>query len=159
MQPIILCVDDQRDVLVALKRDLEPLEDKFEIVTSESASEACELLEDFDSQGRFVALAICDHIMPGKNGVRMLSELANDGRFSGMRKLLLTGLASHQDTIEAINSAKIDCYVEKPWKQDDLMSHIKRLLTHAILDAGLVHAKFAPHMDAKIVIERMRNKF
>ena len=158
MNPVILCIDDQRDVLAALKHDLACFEDKFDIVTGESAREAFELLDEFEANERMVFLIICDHIMPGKNGVMMLSELEHGGRFPIVRKLLLTGLASHQDTIEAINKAMIDCYIEKPWKQDELIGHVKCLLTRAVMDRFLDHTKFSPHMDTAIVFEHMRSR-
>ncbi len=64
-----------------------------------------------------IALIISDHVMPGKTGVELLTDVSKDGRFGFTRKVLLTGQATHTDTINAINSAGIDRYFEKPCKR------------------------------------------
>ena len=76
-----------------------------------------------------MALVISDHIMPGRSGVELLAELAADRRFAGTKKVLLTGQATHRDTIEAVNAARIDHYFEKPWDPDELLNTGRRLVT------------------------------
>ena len=124
----IVCIDDQRDVLAAVKRDLEKVAENFEIVECESAKEAEEVLEELYSEGEEVALIICDHIMPGENGIDFLARLNFEARYQKTKKIVLTGLATHQDTIRAINDAKIDIYIEKPWTHDSFSESVKKLL-------------------------------
>jgi len=127
-KPNILCVDDQREVLAAVKRELTPFSAEYEIVECESASEADEVLSDLKNENQNLALIICDHIMPGENGVDFLAKIDASDNFPNTKKVLLTGLASHQDTIKAINEAHIDHYFEKPWDSDNFVSVIKKLL-------------------------------
>lgn len=133
----ILCIDDQREILAALHKDLEDFEEHCRLIDCESSGEALEALNELDAAGQEPGLIICDHVMPGKNGIEFLIEISGDPRFSKTRKILLTGLATHQDTITAINEAHIDHYIEKPWNREDLQVSVKKLLTLFVLDAGL----------------------
>ena len=110
----IICVDDQPEVLDSVLRDLRPLNSCFRLEGVESASECRELLEEFDQDGELTGLIISDHVMPGGSGVESLGGIAKDDRFAGTRKILLTGQATHADTIQAVNDAHIDNYLEKP---------------------------------------------
>lgn len=132
----ILCVDDQREVLATLKKDLQIYEPAFSIQTTESSAEADELLDDLLNDGEQVALIICDHIMPGENGIDFLCRINADERLGKMKKILLTGLATHADTIRAINEAKINFYTEKPWDDEELFTAIKRLLREYLIESG-----------------------
>jgi two-component system chemotaxis response regulator CheY len=143
----IVCVDDQREVLAALRKDLESLRQSCDIVDCESADEVLEVLDEIDEAGGHPALIVSDHVMPGKNGVELLSEIKRDLRFPKTRKLLLTGMATHQDTINAINNANIDHYIEKPWTHDDLIPAVKILLTKYVFDTGLDYNTYLEVLD------------
>ena len=130
----IIVVEDQREVLHAITKDLTTLEDFVSVEECESAPEAHELINALESQGDYVALIISDHVMPGKTGVDFLTEVHQDEKFKGTKKILLTGLATHADTINAINKAAIDRYVSKPWKSHELLNIVKELLTDFIFE-------------------------
>ena len=154
----IICVDDQREVLAALRKDLTFFEDAFEIIDCESAAEAAEVMDEIDAEGAYVALLICDHVMPEQNGVDFLTEVQHDLRFTHTRKLLLTGLATHEDTIEAINLADIDYYVPKPWHPDKLVDKVKTLLTRYILRTGLEYQPLLPYLDQQVLYKELRSR-
>jgi two-component system chemotaxis response regulator CheY len=82
----IIYVDDQREVLSTLSKDLEVFEKYFSVEECESADEALELVNELDASGGLIALIISDHIMPGKSGVDFLIEINNDGRFGQTKK-------------------------------------------------------------------------
>ncbi|AJQ92391.1 response regulator [Gynuella sunshinyii] len=153
----IICVDDQREVLNTIAEDLKIFEQQVNIEECESAEEAQEVMEDLDSQGDLIALIISDHVMPDKTGVDFLADVKADGRFVQTKKVLLTGLATHQDTITAINQAGIDHYIEKPWKQAELQKTVRELLTHYIFNAGLDYQKYLEILDKDIVFSRLQN--
>lgn len=152
----IICIDDQREVLAALRKDLEELHEFCSIADCESADEAVELLDEIDEEGEIAALLICDHVMPGKNGVELLAEINQDLRFPKIKKLLLTGLATHQDTILAINKARIDHYIEKPWKKEDLLQQVKNLLTLFLLQSGIEYKPYLPVLDQETLYREIR---
>lgn len=157
-KPNIVCVDDQREVLATLKKDLEIFSDFFKIEYCESAEEAGELIEEIDEKGDHLVLLICDHIMPVSNGIDFLIEVDKDIRFSGTKKLLLTGLATHQDTIFAINNAGIDFYIEKPWDSENLTIAVKNLITKYILKTGIEYKEFLPVLDQELLYKELRLK-
>lgn len=152
----LICVDDQREVLSAVLQDLEPLSTWLNIEDCESAAEALELMDDFDAEGEFVALIISDHVMPGKTGVELLTEISQDGRFSTTKKILLTGQATHQDTITAINLARIESYFEKPWNAEILRERARTLVTEFIFDQGLDYTDYQGNLDQNVVLARLR---
>ncbi|MBZ0257823.1 response regulator [bacterium] len=155
-KPTIVIVDDQRDVLNTVLKDLEEFSSFFAFETCESAEEAFEVLEEIDAEGGNPALIICDHIMPEKNGVELLVDLNKDRRFRNTRKLLLTGLATHKDTIIAINAARIDQYIEKPWEKANLIATVKTLATEYILDKGIEYQPFLPILDQEALYRKLR---
>ncbi|MFY0606232.1 MAG: response regulator [Cyclobacteriaceae bacterium] len=152
----IICIDDQRDVLNALTEDLKEFESTLRIEACESVEEAWEIIESIDAAGDFVSLVITDQVMPVNTGVDILKKLNEDSRFDHTRKILLTGLATHQDTIEAINSAKLDHYIEKPWEKAQLEKVIKQLLTKFILSKGLDYQKYPELIDQDTLFEQLR---
>lgn len=133
-QPALLCVDDQADVLAAVRRDLEPLNNYLQVVTAPSADEAWELAEDLDASGHPLAVVITDQVMPGGDGVELLKRFQNDARFATASTCMLTGQATHADTIEAINVAQVARYIEKPWTGEQLMAVAKFLFTKWLLE-------------------------
>ncbi len=152
----ILCIDDQRDVLASLRKDLTLLNTHCRIECCESADEAAEVLDDIDTEAGAVALIVCDHVMPGRNGVEFLTEFNRDVRFPDTPKILLTGMATHQDTITAINEARIDRYIEKPWELDHLIETVKILLTRYVLQTGMDYQDYLPVLHQQTLYEAMR---
>lgn len=152
----IICVDDQREVLSTLSEDLEPFEGLLRIEECESVKEAWEVMDTVDSQGDYVALVITDQVMPGNSGVDLLKKMSADPRYEHTRKVLLTGLATHQDTIEAINAARLDNYIEKPWNRETLHRIIRVLITKYLLSQGLEYKEYLPILDQKTLYAMLR---
>lgn len=152
----IICVDDQPEVLDSVLRDLRPLAKFFRIEECESAAAVQTLLNEIADSGDQLGLVISDHVMPGKNGVDLLGEISKDERFAGTRKILLTGQATHADTIRAVNEAHIDSYFEKPWKPHELLAQAKHLLTLFILEKGIAHEDYMPILDQSALLEKLR---
>lgn len=150
--PLILCIDDQREVCNAILRDLEPLTDHFTIVDCTSAAEAWEELAHAADTGRPIALVVCDHLMPVETGVSLLTRIHADDRFRGVRSILLTGMATHEDTIEAINAAHVDRYISKPWDSGRLRRIVQEELTRWVLDSGLPVARFGRSLAGDIIM-------
>ncbi len=151
----IICVDDQQEVLDSIMRDLRPLTPHVRLEEASSVADCRELLEQIDADGDLVALVISDQVMPGASGVDLLRELARDRRFGKTSKVLLTGQATHSDTIEAINDGHIDNYIEKPWEPEHLRAVVKRLLTLYVLDKGLEYAPLMPVLDQQTLFSNL----
>ncbi len=152
----IMCIDDQREVLSTLRKDLDMFNDFCIFIECETADEAEEVLEDIDKSGMYLALVISDQVMPGKNGVDFFIDLNKDTRFPQVKKLLLTGLATHEDTIKAINEAHIDHYIEKPWSLKNFQHTVRILLTEYICDSGLEYEDYIEIIDQETLYRELR---
>lgn len=151
----IICVDDQREVLSAVLQDLSSLADYFNIEDCESAIEALTVIDELDSKGEHIGLIISDHVMPEMTGVELLTLISVDPRFARTKKVLLTGQATHNDTIKAINQARIESYIEKPWQPEQLRLLATRLITEYIFDRGLDYLPFQPILDQEVIWRRL----
>jgi CheY-like chemotaxis protein len=130
----IVCIEDENEVRDAIVKDVEILEAKFPIEATASAEEALELIGSIYDEGNEVGLILCDHVLPGIQGVELLIELAQNPETADTKKVLITGQAGHQDTIRAINEADIDYYISKPWTKEQLLSVCQRELTEYVID-------------------------
>ncbi|MGF1763025.1 response regulator [Aliivibrio kagoshimensis] len=131
---LILCVDDERDVLDSVIQDLSPLEEYFVIEAAESVSEAQEVIADAVIEGMPLALILCDHIMPEYRGVDFLITLKKQEHTEHAKKLLLTGQADLEATIQAVNSACLDYFITKPWDGDSLLKTVTDQLTNYMIE-------------------------
>ncbi|MEM9329018.1 MAG: response regulator [Bacteroidota bacterium] len=154
----IIAVDDQEEVLRALEDDLSFFLSHTEVEMCTSGVEVLELIDELDRSGDHLAVLVSDHVMPKMTGVELLSKIQQDGRFTSTQKLLLTGLASHQDTIDAINHAGLDMYIAKPWKKADLIEKIKVLITQYLISRKIPHEKFMPILDQETLYAELRNR-
>lgn len=152
----IICVDDQQEVLDSVMRDLRPLGDLIRLEEASSAAECLDLVERIDEDGDHIAVIISDQVMPGEQGTDLLRKITTDGRFNKTRKVLLTGQATHADTINAINEGGIDNYVEKPWQPEHLLNVVKRLLTLYILDSGIDYRPYMSILDNATLFSKLR---
>lgn len=157
-QICILCVDDEPEVLEAIERDLRDFDDVFPIESAESAAKARELCSQIDARGDRIGLVICDHLMPGETGVEFLVFLHQESVAKHARKVLLTGQAGHEDTIEAINNAELDYYIAKPWNGAELKNVVRKQLTHYVLDHSPEPMSFMAVLDATLMAEAIHKK-
>jgi thioredoxin reductase (NADPH) len=113
-KPIILTVDDDPNVLQAIARDLrQQYGDRFRIVRADSGMTALELLQQFKLKNETVATFLVDQRMPEISGVEFLEQAI--AQFPEAKRVLLTAYADTEAAIRAINSAKLDYYLLKPW--------------------------------------------
>jgi thioredoxin reductase (NADPH) len=111
---VILAVDDDRDVLRAIERDLRSrFASKYRIVTASSGTEALTVLKRLKQRNDPVALLVVDQRMPHMTGVQLLEQSA--ALFPEARRVLLTAYADTDAAIRAINSARVHHYLVKPW--------------------------------------------
>jgi thioredoxin reductase (NADPH) len=113
-KPTILTVDDDLEVLQAIARDLrKQYGDRFRIVRSNSGASAIEALEQLKLRNETVALFLTDQRMPEMSGVEFIEQAAP--MFPTAKRVLLTAYADTDAAIRAINNARLDYYLLKPW--------------------------------------------
>ncbi len=145
---VILVVEDEPEVRAAIMRDLEPLTSHIRIDESESFDDAAAALAEAHEAGDAVGLVLADHRLPGRSGVDFLVSLHDDAATAPIRKVLVTGQASHADTIRAVNDAALDHYIAKPWEPDELRAITVEQLTSFVIATGLDALRYASVLDA-----------
>ncbi len=114
MRPVLLTVDDNPQVVQAIKRDLRHQYGKrFRILKAESGQKALELVKQLKLRNETVALLLVDQRMPQMSGVELLEQSIDI--FPEAKRVLLTAYADTEAAIRSINKAKIDYYLMKPW--------------------------------------------
>ena len=157
MTPVILVVEDDAPVRDALVADLRPFLPVATIEATETAEEAWDVVGSFARDER-LALVLADHRLPGQSGVEFLVELSGDPAGVGVRKVLVTGQADHDDTIRAVNDAHLDHYISKPWDVDELVAVVRDLLSRWVAEEAEDVLPFLAHLDADILLPAMRRR-
>ncbi|OUL29190.1 fused response regulator/thioredoxin-disulfide reductase [Nostoc sp. RF31YmG] len=113
-KPVILTVDDDPDVLQAVARDLrKEYGDRFRVVRADSGATALDALNQLKIRNETVATFLVDQRMPQMSGVEFLEQAI--ALFPDAKRVLLTAYADTDAAIRAINNAKLDYYLLKPW--------------------------------------------
>lgn len=154
----ILCVEDEPEVLDVVVQDLSELEDVFPIEMAVSADEARTIIAEIRERGDRIGLAVCDHVMPGDKGVDLMIEMQNDPFTKATRKVLLTGQAGLDATVDAVNKANLNRYISKPWDPKELMEMAKDELTSFVIENEKDLLKYMGVLDAARLQETIRKK-
>ena len=113
-KPVILVVDDDPQVRAAVRRDMRSRYDKeYAIVAAASGEEAWATVSDLKGRGSELALILSDQRMPGMQGVDLLTKAR--GIYPRSRRVLLTAYADVDAAVRALNEARSDYYLYKPW--------------------------------------------
>lgn len=120
----ILCVDDEPNVLSALRR-MFTLEG-CTISVADSGAAALQVLAD----ERFDVI-ISDMQMPEMNGAQLLQQVRQ--QWPHTMRILLTGTADLANAVAAINEGEIYRYIAKPWNDEELLGVVKGAVAFASL--------------------------
>ena len=113
-KPIILAVDDDAQVLAAIRNDLRSrYRNDYRIMTTTSANEALEAIVSLKNKGEEAALFLSDQRMPEMLGVDFLEKALVT--FPQAKRVLLTAYSDTDAAIKAINDVQLDYYLLKPW--------------------------------------------
>jgi diguanylate cyclase (GGDEF)-like protein len=118
-QPVLLFVDDEPNVLKALRRLF--YQENYTIFLAESGADGLDILN-----AHAVDLIISDMRMPAMNGVEFLCEVV--AKWPETIRILLTGYADLQSTIDAVNKGRIYNYCNKPWQDQELKLLVRNAL-------------------------------
>ena len=112
--PIIFTVDDDEQVLAAIRRDVRrEYRKNYRILSTTSANEALEALKELKQKGEEVALFLSDQRMPEMSGVEFLEQAKT--LYPTAKRVLLTAYSDIEAAIKAINDVQLDFYLNKPW--------------------------------------------
>jgi len=137
MRPKVLLVDDEPHVTEALKRILRRMD--YHILTACSAREALQLLAQEP-----IDVIVSDEQMPGMSGSELLALVRR--HYPQTRRIILTGHASLEAAVRAINEGEISRFLAKPCNEKEL--------THAIEHALQQRERLAEHTPSRADAER-----
>jgi thioredoxin reductase (NADPH) len=128
-KPVLLTVDDDREVLRAIERDLRrKYGSDYRVLRAGSGQEALEIVRELKIRNNSIALFLIDQRMPGMSGIDFLAQAIT--LFPDAKRVLLTAYADTDAAIAAINEAGINHYLLKPWDppEENLYPIIDELL-------------------------------
>ncbi len=113
-KPVLLAVDDDFSVLETIVQDLRrQYGATYRVLRARSGQAAVDTCEQLKQRGEVVALFLSDQRMPGMSGVEFLEKAI--ALYPKAKRVLLTAYADTEAAIRAINTARIDYYLTKPW--------------------------------------------
>ena len=113
-KPVLLVVDDDPQVLAAVRRDLRAhYRESYTVMGASSGEEALATIRELKARGDSLAIVISDQRMPGIQGTEVLAESLDI--YPLARRVLLTAYSDIEAAIKAINVAHLDHYLSKPW--------------------------------------------
>jgi thioredoxin reductase (NADPH) len=113
-KPALLVVDDDAQVLAAVRRDLRSrYRQTYTVISASSGEEAVATIKELKARGDSLAIVISDQRMPGLQGTDVLAQ-ARDA-YPLARRVMLTAYSDIDAAIKAINVAHLDHYLSKPW--------------------------------------------
>lgn len=109
----ILCIDDEKNILSALKREFRS--SGFKVLTAQSGNEGLSILarEQID-------IAISDMKMPEMSGIEFFDTVTK--KYPDVFRILLTGFTEMNALIDAINRGNVHRFFEKPWSKENLIN-------------------------------------
>ncbi len=118
----LLCVDDEAEILKALRRVFR--HESFKVLTASSGPEALAIMERTEN----IALILSDQRMPEMTGstfLQLAKKMAPD-----IPRMILTGYSDIADAIEAINQGGAQKFLEKPWDDAELLRIVRESFFH-----------------------------
>jgi CheY-like chemotaxis protein len=116
-QQTVLLVDDEENILNALKRVLR--RDAYRVLTCTGAKQALEILALNQVQ-----VILSDQRMPGVSGTEFFSQVKD--MYPDTIRIVLSGYTDLRSVTEAINKGAIYKFMTKPWQDDELRREIKQ---------------------------------
>lgn len=112
-KPVILCVDDERNVVESMELNLRKL---YQVKTALSGAEGLEILR----AEKEVAVVLSDMRMPEMDGAAFLS--AARAASPDTVRILLTGFADIEAAVRAVNDGQIFRFLTKPCSPENLLA-------------------------------------
>jgi len=115
----ILCVDDEQNILNALKRLLR--KENYRLLTANGGRAGLDILAENE-----VHVVVSDQRMPEMNGTEFLKQVRQ--AYPGVLRIILTGYTDVDTISEAINEGHIYKFFLKPWNDQNLKLEIRQAL-------------------------------
>ena len=127
MATTVLLVDDERLVTEALVRALS--KEPFQVLVAESGHEALRIMAR-----QPIDAIVADEKMPGMRGIELLSIVHQ--QYPDTVRILLTGYATLENAIRAINECHIHRFFTKPCSDDELATTLRAAIEQKLIEQG-----------------------
>ncbi|MBI3884589.1 MAG: response regulator [Opitutae bacterium] len=111
----VLLVDDERPLIELFGEVLAP---HFDVVLAASAREA-----GFQMHKRVFKVVVCDHLMPGGNGLSFLVHAREE--YPNTQRVLVTGYMKPEMLLRSVNEAALYRYLLKPVSLPELVKTVQ----------------------------------
>ncbi|WP_319405326.1 response regulator [uncultured Desulfosarcina sp.] len=118
-QRTLLCIDDEPNILNALKRLLR--KEDFRLLTANSGKQGLQILAENE-----VHVVVSDQRMPEMSGTEFLKEVK--AAYPDIIRIILTGYTDVDSISEAINEGHLYKFFLKPWNDQNLKLEIRQAL-------------------------------
>jgi two-component system, OmpR family, alkaline phosphatase synthesis response regulator PhoP len=119
-KPVILVVDDERDILDLVEYNL--IKQGYEVITSDNGRDSIQL-----AKAHRPALILLDIMMPRMDGHQVCQNLKLDPDLKDIPVIFLTARSDEQSEVRGLEQGADD-YLTKPISISKLMSRIKAVL-------------------------------
>jgi CheY-like chemotaxis protein len=119
----ILVIDDEKNLCILLKSNLEST-GEYEVTTANSGEEGLKKAKETDFD-----LVVTDFKMPGLNGRQVLNALKDMRPHSPV--VLCSVYHDDPSTVTALDIARADGIITKPFEHKQLYNTIKNILTES----------------------------
>jgi DNA-binding response OmpR family regulator len=119
-RPLVLCADDDDDILSLVTLRLERA--GFDVVKVGDGDAAIAAARELRP-----AVVVLDVMMPRRTGLEVLAELRADPDLRDMKVILLSARVQESDVARGFD-AGADAYLAKPFKAPDLVAEVEALL-------------------------------
>ena len=120
----VLAVDDDPMIRSIVQAMLEA--EGFQVVSVDDGARAIEVL-DAEPRPLDIALVVLDVIMPGMNGLDVLTRMKLHAHTRSLPVLMLTGESKGDDILSGY-SVGADYYIPKPFTRQQLMYGVRMVL-------------------------------
>ena len=117
--PVALVVDDSLSARRSLAQYMQDI--GYDVRMARDGMEAFEIIK-----ARKPDILLSDLEMPRMNGMELISHVRADKSISDLPFIMITSRAAAKHRDEAM-SAGVDVYLTKPYSEDELLEHIKKL--------------------------------
>ena len=118
VQPLVLVVEDNRDIALYLKS---LLKESYNVITARNGEEGLDVAEK-----RIPDLVITDLMMPVKDGIQLTCEMKQNELINHIPVIMLTAKSSEEDRIKGL-SCGVEAYIRKPFQPEELLISIKNI--------------------------------
>ena len=129
-RPVVLVVKDDEQVLDLLVDLLEP--EGYKVFTAETGKRALELTKTLR-----VDLILCDVVMPEMNGLELCHLLKSDSNTASIPIMMVSAVRKEDAARLEGYSAGADDYVEIPFRNEEILIKIARLVERHRADVAL----------------------